>query len=149
MTVLSEPYRGRMLAWIEALESDRYEQGQSYLEFTEPDGTVRHCCLGVLTRVAMADGVEMETCQFKGMGHRYEPVGLITGFTLNKTSGLTPAPVQDWMGEWTLLTNVPDERFPPTKQGRLIRMNDDGEDFHVIAAKLREWFELPKEPADG
>ena len=37
--------------WVEALRSGRYEQGRSYLRSQGPDGTLRYCCLGVLTEL--------------------------------------------------------------------------------------------------
>jgi len=42
--------------WVEALRSGKYKQGKRALA-TECDGSVRHCCLGVLCELAVADGV--------------------------------------------------------------------------------------------
>jgi len=40
-----------MNKWVKALRSDKYIQGTSELK-TKSDGTVSHCCLGVLCEVA-------------------------------------------------------------------------------------------------
>lgn len=140
--MLSEPSKARMLAWIEALESDEYEQCQGHLESTDRDGNVRHCCLGVLTRLAMADGVEIETTQLPFIGGGGPKVTL---FSAKQLSGLPPVEVHLWLGSLALHHNVPGELANVNIRARVIRMNDDGEDFHAIAAKLREWYGLPKE----
>ncbi len=38
--------------WIEALRNGEYSQGMGALERRYPSGKVRHCCLGVLCRIA-------------------------------------------------------------------------------------------------
>lgn len=42
--------------WLEALRSGEYEQGQNVLEKAG-----KHCCMGVLCRVAMKNGVLVNT----------------------------------------------------------------------------------------
>ena len=38
-------------AWIEALRSGKYKQGQAVLRRIERDGSATHCCLGVLSEI--------------------------------------------------------------------------------------------------
>lgn len=54
----------RVKLWIQALRSGEYEQARGYMEVLpgaeddngEVSDRVRHCCLGVATRVALANG---------------------------------------------------------------------------------------------
>jgi len=47
--------------WIEALESGEYTQGRGALTKVGPDGSRSHCCLGVLTDLAVKAGKCEET----------------------------------------------------------------------------------------
>lgn len=47
----------RLQLWLVALRSGEYVQGTNRLEKMVPSAT-QHCCLGVLCRVAMANGLE-------------------------------------------------------------------------------------------
>lgn len=37
--------------WLAALRSDKYLQGQNYLQYQTADGKIRYCCLGVLCEI--------------------------------------------------------------------------------------------------
>lgn len=135
---LDEPYRSRMLGWITELESGKYIQGFGRLETTDSDGRVKHCCLGVACRYAMAtDLPNLPTVQIpveEGSTSRR------TAFGDGLTTGMLPFEVIEWLspmgpnGRYVLL------------QGPLTRMNDDlTHDFPAIAAYLRKRFKLPKE----
>jgi hypothetical protein len=132
---LSETSRARMLAWVEALESDEYEQGTGYLEFEE-DNTVYHCCLGVLCRVAMADGLTVDTAQTPTVRGTRSQTGSASRFAGSLTSA--PQVVLDWLlSQEDLLNDV------MLDQNVLIRMNDIlDRDFRQIAAYLRETYSL-------
>lgn len=52
--------------WLAALRSGTYLQGQSKLAWVEPNGQVRHCCLGVLCEVARLDGVPLTVTEHEG-----------------------------------------------------------------------------------
>jgi hypothetical protein len=43
--------------WLDALRSGEYQQGKFGLTRKCADGTVRHCCLGVLCDLAVREGV--------------------------------------------------------------------------------------------
>lgn len=47
------------LAWADALESDRFTQGQGALCRRNPDGSEAACCLGVACILAVEAGVEL------------------------------------------------------------------------------------------
>ena len=142
---LTPTSRGRMLAWIEALESDEYTQGRSVLEF-EQNGDVRQCCIGVLCRVAMAEGlplkIEKEPTQLEARNGK----GLSTRFAGSLTSA--PLVVLAWLFEEnsTETNSIGMSTFKAEKlldQNYLISMNDVLEfDFAAIAAYLRKTYDL-------
>ena len=112
--------RDRAIAWVEALESGDYEQARGCLENEEGN-----CCLGVLCRVAMADGLELETrldgkvTVFRDPGDRW-----MTGFP--------PASVERWLGVSSVSTLSTEFR-------ELWRLNDvECATFEEIAAYVRE-----------
>lgn len=46
--------------WIDALRSGDYEQGKGTLTYIGGDGKELDCCLGVLCKVAIANGVKVK-----------------------------------------------------------------------------------------
>ena len=63
-----------------ALISRKYKQGRDVLEVVVPDGPTLNCCLGVLTRLAIEDGVDLAvgmlpsgTMSFGGESHVLHP----------------------------------------------------------------------------
>lgn len=46
--------------WVAALRSGEYEQGTAVLTQEDEDGNIKHCCLGVLCQLALADGVDIK-----------------------------------------------------------------------------------------
>jgi hypothetical protein len=137
---LTEPHRTRMLAWIEALESGEHMQGKSLLEATYTDGVVRKCCLGVLCRVAQADGldVNMEVVKAESEQDLARGIDSFLAFGTTFNRGAPPGPVTEWLLGTTHRLN----------QVQLMNMNDEGDKTFVeIAAHLRERYNLPKETA--
>lgn len=55
--------KDRVQMFIDALRSDDYVQGEGALEYVDRLGVTRNCCLGVATRVAMANGLEIQVKQ--------------------------------------------------------------------------------------
>jgi hypothetical protein len=48
--------------WLKELASGNYNWGQGFLEYEHPEqpGVICNCVFGVLTRLAIADGVQLE-----------------------------------------------------------------------------------------
>lgn len=59
MTAIGDVVAARREAFYSALESGDWQQCRMQLERVMDDGTVGHCCLGVATRVAMAEGLAL------------------------------------------------------------------------------------------
>jgi hypothetical protein len=76
--------------WLEALRSDRFRQGKSYLAQVE-DGVTKHCCLGVLCEVAIEAGVDIERKQ-----RRTLPVNDLTGYDYDGCMSMPPEAVTLW-----------------------------------------------------
>lgn len=131
-------------AWVEALRSGKYEQGQSWLAQQFANGVRQYCCLGVLCDVAGApysvrdDG---EGTTFLDYGQSDEendkeevlPKHLMKAFELPQRNPIVL--VNDWRGKinkWEKLT--------------LAKLNDDDFTFPQIA-DLIEYF-IDAEP-DG
>lgn len=146
---LSEPYRSRMLTFIHALESGQYAQGQGRLEtiwYINEVEFVSHCCLGVLCRIAMADGVELATEKVLLINVERDHYRTLFGDPGRLPhAGHPPDAVLDW-----LLPQYPTEPVSLLAQRWLIRMNDSwGHAFVEIAQFLRDRFNLPRETTDA
>ena len=111
--------------WAEALESGEYEQGRRALAVSDsgPVPSVRHCCLGVLCELAIADGVALDKAP------AYDGTPRIT--YANQASTL-PEEVQEWAGMQT------NEGTLQTYGNTLSGHNDDGVPFSEIAEIIRE-----------
>ena len=133
---LSDPAKSRMLAWVNALRSDEYTQCQHMLEFREFENSpADNCCLGVLCRVAMADGLKLDTQQVPGSNVNIS--GYATRFDENTSSA--PIAVLGWLLDHEQPTNY----GLLLDQNALIKMNDmEGKDFHEIADYLCEIYDL-------
>lgn len=81
-----------MRRWVTALRSGEYTQGRGALRREYPSGKIEHCCLGVLTDLAIKDGVP---------GARaWDAVGRCSSaVSLDGTEfGTLPVWVQTWAG---------------------------------------------------
>jgi hypothetical protein len=132
---LTDEVRARLLLWIEALESGEYEQGTGLLEYVEEGSEVtRRCCLGVLCRVAVNNGLDLPQTRLQRRNSSEVMVSL-TGFGGNMVTGALPNEVYQWM---------PGLRKSLVEIG-LINMNDSqGKTFVEIASHLRNLFDMPK-----
>jgi hypothetical protein len=83
--------KGRVRLLVEALRSGEYVQGEGRLELRYPDGTVKHCCLGVACRIAMANGLRVATDN-----PMPEPGRISIAFDGNRA--MLPVSVRDWYG---------------------------------------------------
>lgn len=68
--------------WLEALRSGRFKQGKGHLRKKADDGTIRYCCLGVLTCVLGTESISVAR-RPNGFGRTLEgfekeAVGLVT-----------------------------------------------------------------------
>jgi hypothetical protein len=127
-----EVNKERMALGIAALRSGEFPQAAETLCKQEDDGTFAFCCLGVLTEVAIANGLEgverIEGEDGDGWGYLCtEPDGE-TIFEQNDTPNL----VQRWYGLGQSNPTIKDTNTGNTTQA--IEANDDyGWDFNEIA----------------
>lgn len=104
-------------AWLEALESGKYEQGQLHLKYDN-----RYCCLGVL-------------CEVMGLasGHTFEEGG---GYSDGLASSSTEVPPD--AASKAGLNSGWGRIIGDAEHVSLIRLNDElGFDFKQIAAFIR------------
>jgi hypothetical protein len=96
--------------WVEALRSDKYKQGRTYLR----DKRERFCCLGVLCDLydpnGWVDGNEAEGI------YQYDD-------DFERRRSIPPMKVQDWAKI----------QFNGGIISRLVKMNDEGKSFGEIA----------------
>lgn len=122
--------------WATALESDKYEQGQSRLTIVRPDGGERDCCLGVLCKLAVDAGV------IKRLRIHPDSHHVIYGDESDESGSTLPLAVMQWAG---LNVNNPAVTHADRSQS-VAEFNDavgsDGYvphlDFPAIAALIRE-----------
>lgn len=112
-----------MEAWVEALRSGKYIQGQGRLA----EGN-KHCCLGVLCELAVDAGVIKK--------RQPDDAGIVYG--LHSIISL-PASVMEWAGVHSthgLLT--------PANGSPIIlsNENDEGKDFGEIANLIEHYWEI-------
>ena len=109
-------------AWVAALRSGKYVQGQGQLCMMQ-DGKFVHCCLGVLSALAVEAGIVSEAPSSDGMV-LYGPVGGTA------VGGYLPSEVKTWAGL---------QRQNPAFGGRILsHLNDDGVSFAEIAAHIEQ-----------
>ena len=75
--------------WIEALLSDDYQQGKHHLCQDNNDGSKSWCCLGVLTDLAIKNGVDIDMERFLDDSNVY---------TFDNESETLPLAVREWSG---------------------------------------------------
>jgi hypothetical protein len=81
--------------WAAALESGDYKQGIGQLTSVTPDGD-RDCCLGVLCKLAIEDGVPISSSSQSPPSH--EDDGVIYGVIYDESATLLPHMVMQWAG---------------------------------------------------
>jgi hypothetical protein len=108
-----------MTKLVEALESDRYQQTDSFLRDQVP---VKYCCLGV-------------ACDISGVGEWY---GRRYAAPDDSSETVLPLDVLDWLG-------LDDDQYdsielPVTGDTTAMHMNDGGRSFADIAAAIRKTY---------
>jgi len=116
--------------WVDALESGKYKQVRKALTIEE-NGVVGHCCLGVLSELAVQEGViPPREVAYQGKGNTYYSYGAYGSDTT-----VLPLEVMEWAGI------VTEEGVMPTYKGRpentLVGLNDAGMSFEEIAAVIK------------
>ena len=132
--------KDRLALGIAALRSGLYTQGQNALKMAGADGMVKHCCLGVLTEVAIDNGcgnvqqagdVKFEVwieknCSCCETGWRIED------------SGILSSEAAEWFG---LPSNNPRLCHGDGERTEATALNDSGHyDFEYIAGAFEQTF---------
>jgi len=122
----------RLRLALDALRSDRFEQGYGALSFIDPtDGKVKYCCLGVMCEVAIENGLELA----KKHCDDVESTNFVYGTW--EDGGFLPIEVRNW---YEL-----DSTNPRVGGQRATYLNDD---MHMPFARIADEFEktyLPNE----
>lgn len=140
---LSDVARVRMLAWIEALESDEYTQARKALALSDsPEGPFRYCCLGVLCEVAIANDLpDLFHSVVRAVNE--EGGAYMKSYGVQQIYTSAPPEVVKWLfdaGDNVIQAAAVNQFI---NQNQLIDFNDDQRaDFHQIAAYLRDTYNL-------
>lgn len=151
MTAIGDVVAARREAFYSALESGDWQQCRMQLERVMDDGTVGHCCLGVATRVAMAEGLAL-TAHGTGFSISFSrddsrPGRLRTELPVDAVDGVLHPDVVGWYqfgfsNPWLGGSSA----MPWLGNVSATDCNDElREDFTQIAARFRESF--PADPA--
>lgn len=126
--------------WLEALESDQYDQGSGSLSECIA-GRTRHCCLGVLGNVCGIDDKTMD-----GISFIQDSTQIHDGAYLRekRTELYNKAVEVNYPRELLYEPYLPEEN--KCLAGKLGSLNDDGNSFRYIAHWIRENVELYDEP---
>lgn len=115
----------RLALGIQALRSGQYPQGRDRLCTLGNGGKpVGYCCLGVLTEVAMANGLELLT-EANGVRRCY-----------GESWSTLPMAVQDWYG-----FGVPDPRLTGPDGAQILHASEWNDDYNKSLAELGYMFE--------
>jgi len=127
----------KQTAWVEALESNKYIQGQNYLKVVLKNKPTKHCCLGVLCEIEKLEQEEP-----------YNPKGYVTFKDKDRISSKSFTHLPEDLREKYKFFGCggdingsffedPDDISPFTS---LVDMNDDSRfSFKDIAAFIRKF----------
>ena len=126
--------------WIDALLSGEYQQGTGQLHTQETDGTDYFCCLGVLTDLAIKNGVPLEIeVQSADTGERR--------IAYNGCYEYLPRAVAEWagvptQGSYKIARSGGNGVDLPALEWTqsLAELNDQGFSFESIAEEIKEYF---------
>lgn len=137
--------------WVEKLRDGSYKQGQKKLCTVEKGKDTKYCCLGVLTDLAVKEGVIM----WNGYLEKDENsvCRYVQDIKYGATSGVIPRKVVYWSGlkdenpllfpkEISPVLDKAGIKFDSPKMKRdtisLAELNDEGLSFEGIAAVIEE-----------
>jgi len=140
-----------MREWVARLRSGDYRQGKGKLSYTtRRDGQREHCCLGVLSDIAVEHGVTASPVGIPEVISRRITNGEVVceyATVYNYDDGNTTMPSQK-VYEWSgieigcSISAGPDA---PISANKLANMNDRGATFAEIADYIEEqWVDLPE-----
>lgn len=119
-------------AWVKALRSGDYEQGQHYLSYTDWGGQRRMCCLGVLCDLAVQQGVIPPP---RVDHHGRDLYGVRYGSNIS-----LPPEVMAWAGVESTEGDLPTTLHNSAGATCLSGLNDTGSTFDEIADVIEEHF---------
>jgi|APCry1669189070_1035195.scaffolds.fasta_scaffold156546_2 hypothetical protein len=127
-----------MTEWVGELRSDKYKQGPFLLKQKDENGTLQHCCLGVLCELYQS---EMKKNKKKQLDEDLDNSGDAAAYSFDQNETTLPEAVRDWSG----LHDCDGGGGFPNTTGftSLADMNDRGASFETIANFIeKEWEKL-------
>jgi hypothetical protein len=146
MTILnlSEDPKTNVKLWIEALRSDKYEQGQNTLKLSGAE-TDRHCCLGVAAELIVQAGLaKWNDTPIRGPGNTYHTLNVVGDPNIKATASL-PNQFRLLFG----LTKKTHLRSSCNLEDSLISLNDDEQFSFAEIAEVLERVVLDDEPFEA
>jgi len=132
-----------MKKWVNELRSDRYKQGTGLLKQKDEDGTIQHCCLGVLCELYQSEMKKNKKKQLNEVEEDHPDCfwDADHAYSFDGDNSRLPKAVIIWGG-----IHDPDgglENCLTQKYNSLADMNDNGESFEAIADVIeKEWENL-------
>jgi len=133
-----------MKKWVNELRSDRYKQGTALLKQKHEDGTIQHCCLGVLCELYNSEMKKNKKKQLNEVKEDHPDCfdwATSHAYSFDGDNSRLPKAVIVWGG-----IHDPDgglENCSTQKYNSLADMNDSGESFEAIADVIeKEWENL-------
>lgn len=118
--------------WANALNSGKYIQGEDQLATIEPDGTLRHCCLGVLCELYFEDNPDQEMEHIQELPGTTHAGLKCINIKYFQNDVFLPAPIIEWAG---MKTEDGVYDFDNT-DNNLVNLNDRGVPFYRIAETI-------------
>ena len=135
-----------MTKWVNELRSDRYKQGTGFLKQKDENGTLKHCCLGVLCELYNSEMKKNKKKQLNEV-EEYHPDLCDLGddsvaYKFNEQDAMLPYAVVEWSD-----LDSPEVAFKhydnfglPLPYNSLVDMNDGEVPFETIANVIeKEW----------
>jgi hypothetical protein len=137
--------------FIAVLRTDEYQQGPSFLHIKQPDGTWKHCCLGVACLVAIEDGLPLRH-RDTDIYRSYTSSGLNEEDDYYNDFSTLPTSVAIWYGFPSNDPDIPVERYGITKMQNASYANDiANKTFAEIADAFETQYvfpyEMPEDPS--